>query len=217
VTGKPVRQLVAALAVTAIALATIACSTGEPGDPYVIPGPTGPTPVSTQVPYVWDSRDELSIWVDNKVSRGPISMSGDGRDAAIRIESGPPTFSLENTNSVQWVLRGPDFDAPVMGIRAVSIRYTWTPAIRNSTVPVAIPDMTAAFELPHGRPGGLQTTLSSATVREQSGEMVLEDRYTQPFDARYVYLYSTGGNRGVLEIDSIALVREPGTGNTDQR
>jgi hypothetical protein len=38
--------------------------------------------------------------------------------------------------------------------------------------------------------------------------MLLEDRYPVPLDARYFYLYSTGGNRGVLEIDAIALVRE---------
>jgi hypothetical protein len=38
--------------------------------------------------------------------------------------------------------------------------------------------------------------------------MVLTDRYPEPFDVSYVYLHSDGGNRGVLEIDSIALVRE---------
>ena len=207
-TSKYVRQLVAALSVPATALTTIACRTGEPGDPYVIPGPTGPTPVSTQVPYVWDSRDELSIWVDNKVSRGPISMSGDGRDAVIRIESGPPTFPLENSNSVQWVLRGPDFDAPVTRIKGVRIRYIWTPALRNTSIPVAMPDINASFETPERRPGVLHVQLNSPSTREQSGEMVLQDRYTLPFDARYFYLHSDGGNRGVLEIDSIALVRE---------
>ena len=205
-TGKNSQRRRSVLAVAV--LTTIACTTGEPDAPYVIPGPTGPTPVSTRMPHVWDSRDELSIWIDNKVSRGPISIIGEGPDAAIRIEIGPPMFSLENGRSLQWVLRGPDFDEPVTGVRAVRIRYTWMPAIRNSTVPVAMPDISAGFELPEGRPGGLQVTLNSATVREQSGEMVLEDKYTVPFAARYFYLFSDGGNRGVLEIDSIALIRE---------
>ncbi len=196
------------MAIAVTALTAIACQTGEPGAPYVIPGPTGPTPVSTRMPYVWDSRDELSVWIDSKVSRGPISMTGDGPGAAIRIESGSPTFSLENGSSVQWVLRGPDFELPVTGVRAVSIRYTWVPAIRNSTVPVAMPDINAGFELPEGRAGLLQVTLGSPIAREPSGEMILEDKFTKPFDARYFYLYSDGGNRGVLEIDSIALIRE---------
>ena len=190
------------------ALVTSACRTGESGDPYVIPGPTGPTPVSTRESYVWDSRDELAIWIDNRVSRGPISMTGDGPNAVIRIETGQPTFSLENGSSLEWVLRGPDFDAPVTGIRAVRIRYTWAPALRNAAVPVAMPDIAAGFELSGKHPIGIQMTLTSATVREPAGELTLENRNVRPFDARYVYLYSDGGNRGVLEIDSIALVRE---------
>jgi hypothetical protein len=108
---------------------------------------------------------------------------------------------------VQWVLRGPDFEAPVTGIRAVRIGYKWTPAAQNTSVPVAIPDLNAVFETADARLGSDQRTLYSDAVRAPSGEMILADRYVVPFQARYFYLYSDGGNRGVLEIDSIALVR----------
>ncbi len=194
--------------VVVCAITVAGCESGRPGQSYVIPGPTGPTPVSTVTPYVWDTREELAVWADNRVSRGPISMSGDGPAAVIRIESGAPTFSLENGSRVQWVLRGPDFETPVTGIRSVKIRYTWLPAIRNSTVPVAIPDINAAFEGPEHRLSSDQLTLRSDIAREPSGEMLLDDEYTVPFEARYFYLYSDGGNRGVLEIDSISLVRD---------
>jgi hypothetical protein len=193
------------LAVTTLA----ACQAGQGNAvAYIIPGPTGPTPVATITPYVWDTRDELAVWLDSKVSRGPISLSGEGRDAVIRIETNFASVRLEGGASVQWVLRGPDFDTPVTGVRAVRIIYTWLPALPNTSVPAATPDVTAAFEVPGALPGPDQRIFRSSIVREPSGEMILSDRYVNPFDVRYLYLYSDGGNRGVLEIDSIALIRD---------
>ena len=185
-----------------------ACETRPAGSPYVIPGPTGPSQVATETPYVWDTRDELAVWLDNKVSRGPVSASGEGRSAVIRIESGGPPLSTSDVERVAWVLRGPDFETPLTGIRAVRIRYVWTPALRNTSVPVAIPDIYASFEALAPRFALDQIRLSADISREPSGEMILEERHGAPFAARYVYLHSDGGNRGVLEIDSIALVRE---------
>ncbi len=185
-----------------------ACETRPAGSPYVIPGPTGPSQVATETPYVWDTHDELAVWLDSKVSRGPVSVSGEGRSAVLRIETGGPTPTNPDGSRIAWVLRGPDFETPLTGVRAVRIRYVWTPALRSASIPVAIPDIYATFEVMAPRIGLDQMTLSANTAGEASGEMVLEDRHGSPFAARYVYLHSDGGNRGVLEIDSIALVRD---------
>ena len=196
-------------AIVTLSTVTLAgCEARPAGSPYVIPGPTGPSQVATQTPYVWDTRDELAVWLGSSVSRGPVSASGEGRSAVIRIETGGPTPSSPDGSRIAWVLRGPDFETPLTGVRAVRIRFVWTPALRNTSVPVAIPDIYATFEVMAPRIGLDQVTLSANTAGESSGEMVLEDRYGAPFTARYVYLHSDGGNRGVLEIDSIALVRD---------
>jgi len=148
------------------------------------------------------------VWIDNQVSRGSISTSGEGPSAVIRIETGGASSTAQNGLRVAWLLRGPDFETPVVGVRAVRIRYTWIPALRNTSVPVAIPEIYAVFEVPERPAHQSQTTLRSDIVRDLSGEMVLADRYPTAFEAMYLYLYSDGGNRGVLEIDSIALVRD---------
>jgi hypothetical protein len=45
----------------------------------------------------------------------------------------------------------------------------------------------------------------------ESAEVILKpSNYRQPLDVRYVYLHSSDSNRGVLEIDSIALVPASG-------
>lgn len=47
--------------------------------------------------------------------------------------------------------------------------------------------------------------------RGESIEAVFEpSNYRQPLDVRYVYLHSSDSNRGVLEIDSIALMPAAG-------
>ena len=82
------------------------CELGGGGEFLVMPGPGVPSPLPANAPYVWDTREELDIWVHNPVTRRPvpISLVGDGREAVIRIE---PKRGLDG-----WVLRGPDFATP---------------------------------------------------------------------------------------------------------
>ena len=61
---------------------------------------------------MWDSREELLDWVANAVTRGPITVEGDGAAAFIRVK-------LNFNNSV---MRGPDLVPPVAGVRGVRIR-----------------------------------------------------------------------------------------------
>ena len=51
----------------------------------MIPGPPVPNPMPTASSYVWDTRDELVIWVENPVAVGSLALEGDGAGAFIRI------------------------------------------------------------------------------------------------------------------------------------
>jgi len=53
------QRVITIVAVNALMLAGCAVQRGD-GE-YVAPGPTGPSPVATMMPYVWDSRDELTV------------------------------------------------------------------------------------------------------------------------------------------------------------
>jgi hypothetical protein len=77
--------------------------------------PTAPS-VPTAQPLVWDSREELSAWVNNTITKGTVSVEGAGNDAFIRAILGAQSL----------LLRGPDLEPPIAGIRAVSLRYRWT-------------------------------------------------------------------------------------------
>jgi hypothetical protein len=76
--------------------------------------PTAPS-VPTAQPLVWDSREELSAWVNNTITKGTVSVEGEGSDAFIRVVLGPQGV----------LLRGPDLEPPIAGITAVRLRYRW--------------------------------------------------------------------------------------------
>jgi hypothetical protein len=189
-----------------LALAVCAnCALGPGDDAYVIPGPTAPAYVSTHVPFTWETRGELDVWVNNSVSRGPISLIGEGAAAVIRID-----VDRFAANGVSWVLRGPDFDPPLQGVRGLKIRYSYTPALRGTTLPVTGPDIAAAFDVTTSSP--YRSRFEQATAHDDigsahQGELLLRPCCEPtPIDVRYAYLHSEGGNRGVLEIDAIAVV-----------
>ena len=100
------------------ALGLAACDSDQPS-PYIIPGPTVPSPVMTTREYFWDSADELRVWINNPVSRGDFSIRTEGGAVFIRIQ-------LPATGDHR--LRGPDLTPPFIGLRAVRVRYRWSPA-----------------------------------------------------------------------------------------
>ena len=96
--------------VVAAAAASLAC--GAPPQDFVIPGPAAPSRVTTARPLVWDSREELADWTMNAVTRGSVTLEGEGRDAFVRVVLG--------FNGA--VLRGPDLAPPVPGVRGARVR-----------------------------------------------------------------------------------------------
>lgn len=88
----------------------VAC--GEIPSPYVIAGPSAPSRVAPERPLTWDSREELLDWVTNGVTRGPITIEGQGATAFIRVR----------LDFGSYVVRGPDLDPAAVGVRGARIR-----------------------------------------------------------------------------------------------
>ena len=186
-----------------LALLTAACEIGGRPPGVVLAGPTVPSPFPTAPPYVWDTAEELSIWMNNPVARGSLTLEGSGTDAFIRIDRADR----------EWVLRGPDLEPAAEGVRTVSLRYRWRPdpslpqtasltawvnAYFQMTTPAVNQDPTA------------QVHVSSALPPHDDWTdiaLLPQGQFKPPIGVEYCYVHSFGANRGVLEIDRIELVR----------
>ena len=168
----------------------------------IVPGPTVPSASPTVPPLVWNTREELSIWVQNPVTRGPvpISLVGDDAEAVIRIQ--PQRGATDG-----WVLRGPDLNPIARGIRAVRIRYRWQldptlspSASRTFGVSAVLEVLNPPF--PPNQPGAhraLQPASDWVTVEFTYGAGA-------SLEVKYVYLHQSSVNPGVFELDWIELV-----------
>lgn len=179
----------------------VACESDDRPGTFVIPGPTVPSSLPTETPYVWDSREELAVWVNNSVSKGSFTIDGSGNAAIIRVDR-PDS---------QWTLRGPDLSPAPTDVRTVEIRYRWVPDASLSPTASRTLQVTAYFETTAKLPDYYYNQAAAwATLepREELSEIAFRPgQYTPPIDVRYVYFNCFGGNRGVLEIDRIALLR----------
>ena len=188
-------------AVVTLAILTTGCEAGRRPDPIVIAGPTVPSPLPTVEPYIWDTRDELAVWVNNPVARGTLALEGSGPDAFVRIERADR----------EWVMRGPDLVPAVAGVRTLRVRYRWQldPSLSptaSKTVHVTAYFQTTtplhpAFPVEQGAAHAvLQPSADWTDIAFDPGQ------FTARIEINYCYLRSTGANRGVLEIDRIELV-----------
>jgi len=184
------------------ALTCVGCDVGTRPDSFVITGPSVPSPVPTNAPYVWDTTENLAIWVNNPVTKGNPVLDVHGSDASIRIDPADK----------EWVLRGPDLVPAATGVQTLRIRYKWQPdpslpANASRTMLVTAYFQTVA---PIGwlDPNDQAAAVISLQPQQDWTEVRFSpNQYTPPIDVRYCYLHSRGGNRGVLEIDRIELVQ----------
>ena len=187
--------------VAVLAVLMTGCEGAERPASYVIPGPTVPSPLPTVPPYVWDTREELAIWVNNPVTQGSPALEGNGAGAVIRIDE----------TQRAWVLRGPDLSPPATGIRSLRIRYRWRtdadlPSSASRFLRAGAHFQTTAPLQPYYF--GIASAGADLEPRSDWGEITfVPSQYTPPIDVSYSYLNSLGGNRGVLEIDRIELVQ----------
>ena len=186
-----------------LALLTTGCEIGGRPPGVVVPGPAVPSPFPTVPPYVWDTADELSIWMHNPVARGSLALEGSGAEAFIRIDR----------PDRDWLLRGPDLEPAAEGVRTLSIRYRWRPdpglppnasltarvsAYFQTTTPAVGDDPTAQAYVS-----------SNLSPRDDWTDIALvpQGQFKPPTGVKYCYVQSYGANRGVLEIARIELVR----------
>ena len=185
-------------------LLTGGCEVGRGSQPFlVITGPTVPSPVPTNAPYVWDTREELDIWVNNPVTRGPvpISLVGEGQDAFIRIE---PKRGVDG-----WVLRGPDFTTLARSVRGLRLWYRWRLDPNLSPGASRTFSLSVLFEAanppyPPQQPAAY-AQLQPASERTEAN--VQPGSFRDPLDVKYVYLNQSSSNAGIFEIDRIELVQ----------
>jgi hypothetical protein len=185
-----------------LAALTTGCEAGGRSAAFVIPGPAGPSEVPTALPYLWDTRDELSIWMHNPVARGSLALEGSGLEAFLRIDRADR----------EWLLRGPDFTPPATGVRTLSIRYRWRPDPGLGAGATRTLHVTAHFQTSTPMvaydPNAQAAASSELQPQDDWTEVTLiPGQFRPPIEVEYCYVHSFGANRGVLEIDRIELVR----------
>ena len=114
-----------------------AAACGDVPEPLVIPGPTAPSRVTTGQPLIWDSREELLDWVANAVTRGPITVEGDGAAAFIRVK----------LDFNDYVMRGPDLVPLAAGVRGARVRARLRHDRSRSPQAVQTEDVDVYFEI----------------------------------------------------------------------
>lgn len=185
-----------------LAVLATGCDAGRRPATFVIPGPTVPSPVPITPPYVWDTHDELSIWMSNPVARGSLALEGSGAGAFVRIDRADR----------EWLLRGPDLTPPVAGVRTLSIRYRWRPDPGLTAGAVLTALVTAHFQTTSAVVGYDPHAQAAASGKLEPRDdwtdvALIPGQFTPPIEIEYCYLHSFGANRGVLEIDRIELVQ----------
>jgi hypothetical protein len=183
-----------------IALAA-AAGCGDVPEPLVIPGPTAPSRVTSDQPLVWDSREELLEWVANAVTRGPITVEGDGVAAFIRVK-----LDLND-----YVMRGPDLAPPAAGVRGARVRARLRHDRSRPPTAVQTEDVHLYFEVvdPH-----LPNTQSSMRVGVPPSEEWLDLELKPalycclyPLTVRYAYIPFRSTTPATMEIDRIELTK----------
>ena len=186
-----------------LAVLTAGCEIGGRPPGVTVLGPAGPSPVPTVAPYVGDTADELSIWVNNPVARGSLALEGSGPDAFIKIER----------TDRDWLLRGPDLEPAAQAVQTVRLRFRWRPDPGSPPPEVQTTRVSARFETLRpavsGDPAAQAHVSSNLPPSGDWTEIALlpQGQFKPPADVKYCYLQSYGANLGVLEIDRIELVR----------
>jgi hypothetical protein len=186
----------------ALVIATAgATGCGDVPEPLVIPGPTAPSRVTTDQPLVWDSREELLEWVANAVTRGPITVEGDGAAAFIRVK-----LDLND-----YVMRGPDLVPLAAGVRGARIRARLRHDRSRPPQAVQTEDVHLYFEIIDPV---VPNTQSSMRVGVPPGEEWLDLELKpalycclQPLTVRYAYVPFRSTSPATMEIDRIELTK----------
>jgi hypothetical protein len=183
--------------IAACAAIMAGCKFDNAGLPQIVPGPSVPSPVPLHAPYIWDTREELVVWIENAVSRGSFSIDDADSNGAIAVQF----MGASGQSGGTLVLRGPDVVPPAPSIRAVRIGYQW---LVDSPSSFGLPLSVTAVAT--NAPGAdFQPRHFHLKAGPGWKEIEVRDWGPVPLDVRYVY-FSAYANAGVLKIDAITLV-----------
>ena len=182
--------------------AAAAAGCGDVPEPVVIPGPTAPSRTTTDQPLVWDSRAELLDWVANGVTRGAITVEGEGAAAFIRV----------GLDFNDHLLRGPDLVPPASGVRGARVRVRFRNDRGRPPQAVALAEeVHLYFEVADPV---VANTQSSMRVSVPAGDEWLDLQLKpglycclQPLTVRYAYVPFRSTSAATMEIDRIELTK----------
>jgi hypothetical protein len=148
-------------------------------------------------------RDELAAWVTNPFSSGSASVVGDGTEAVIRIDL-PADADLK--------LHSPAFAPPHDDLRTFRLRFRWLadPPYGSSHFPsiyMLLQSPTLDRD-PHASPIALGTGVYQTDGTWIEAELPGSAEQHAPFSAEGAVLNIERIERGRVEIDWIALVRQ---------
>jgi hypothetical protein len=180
-------------------VAVVGC--GAIPDPYVIAGPTAPSRVVTEQPLVWDSREELLDWVSNAVTRGPITVEGEGAAAFIRVK-----FDFNN-----YVMRGPDLEPAASGVRGARLRARLRHDRPRPPQSVQSERVELYFEVFNPIVPSTQVSMTASVLPSDEWQdlTLMPGLYCclQPLTVRYAYIPFRSTTPATLDIDRIELTR----------
>jgi hypothetical protein len=188
--------------VLALVIATAAAAgCGDVPEPLVIPGPTAPSRVTTHQPFVWDSREELLDWAANAVTRGPITVEGDGAAAFIRVK----------LDVNDYAMRGPDLAPLATGVRGARVRARLRHDRSRPPQAVQTEDVYLYFEVVNPLVPDTQPSIrASVPPSEEWLELELKPALyccPQPLTIRYAYVTFRSTSPATMEIDRIELTK----------
>lgn len=185
----------------ALVIATAAVGCGDVPEPLVIPGPTAPGRIITDQRFVWDSREELLDWAVNGVTRGPITVEGDGAAAFIRVKLGVNEYAM----------RGPDHAPPASGVGGARVRARLRHDRSRPPQAVQTEDVHLYFEVLNPLVPNAQPSMRvSVPPSEEWLELELKPALyccLQPLTVTYAYVLFRSTSAATMEIDRIELTR----------
>jgi hypothetical protein len=180
-------------------VALSACETQRP-DPYYLVAPSAVAPPVSSRLTRWDSRDELSEWVNNSFTTGSFRLLSEDVDFA-RVDLDTGTSSSLNSPNLQPVFTG---------LRSVRVRVRFVPAASNAVLNNVMANVawTGPFDPSNPLMPGYFVRWSGPSSTWQTLELPSDPRgFPAVVDARWLYLSFGRSGALTVDVDWIELLR----------
>lgn len=184
-----------------ILLAVSACETTRP-DPYYLVAPSSIAPPVSSSLTRWDSRDELSEWVNNSFTTGAFRLLSEDVDfARVNLDTEVPSR-----------LNSPNLQPVFTRLRAVRVRVRFVPAASSPTAilngVMANVAWTGPFDPSNPLMPAYYLRWTGSSSAWQTLELPPDPRgFPAVVDARWLYLAFGRSGAMTVDVDSIELIR----------